>query len=614
MCGIYGSTIPYDDFLIKEKLLRINFRGPDFSAFERNEDIILGHNRLSIIDLDERSNQPLAYQHLKIVFNGEIYNYQEIKNDLLKNGYHFHTNSDTEVICAAYLEYGEKCLSLFNGMFAFVIYDDHKKKLFGARDRLGKKPFYYYLTDDGFEFASQPSAISLGKNLTVNNTAIEAYLHLNCIPDSLCIYNGIKKLKAGHYFTYCIKSAIMTIKCYWDIDYSWADKFKGTYDEAKEILTAIINDSVKIRLNADVPLGIFLSSGIDSSLIAGIASGMKQHVKTFNIKFNEIGFDESHFAKSIASHFNTDHHIIECNYRDGIDLIDNHSYYYDEPFADSSAIPLMLMAKYTKSFVTVALSGDGGDESFLGYKRYQWINKVEPLYTYPSIVRKSISWFLSLSPNYRHKLIAMGLQQQDIASLYMKIVSTMDNSWLLNPECTSSRSNDFILKNDLKPLLERVSDYDTKTYLNDDINTKVDRATMAYGLEARAPLMDYRIIEFANRLPSIYKLDNKLGQKRILKDILYEKISPQIYNRPKSGFTVPLKTWFRNELKEYVLDNLNIHKLQDIPGIKVAKAMNMIDMHIADKANYAPQIWSLLILNQWLSAQKNAHPVEAFQC
>jgi asparagine synthase (glutamine-hydrolysing) len=613
MCGIYGSTIPYDDFLIKEKLLRINFRGPDFSAFERSENIILGHNRLSIIDLDERSNQPFTYLHLKIVFNGEIYNYQEIKNELLKNGYHFHTNSDTEVICAAYLAYGENCLNLFNGMFAFVIYDDHKKTLFGARDRLGKKPFYYQLTNNEFEFASQPSAISLGKNLTVNSKAIEAYLRLNCIPESLCIYNGIKKLKAGHYFTYRIKSAIMTINCYWDIDYAWADKFEGTYYEAKETLTGLINDSVKIRLNADVPVGIFLSSGIDSSLVAGIASGLKQNVKTFNIKFNEAGFDESYFASSIASHFKTDHHIIECNYQDGIDLIDKYSYYYDEPFADPSAIPLLLMAKYTKPFVTVALSGDGGDELFLGYKRYEWINKVEPLYRYPSVIRKSISWFLSLSPNYRHKLIGTGLQQKDIPALYIKIASTMDDTWLLNTDTTSDY-NDFILNNKCKPLIERLSDYDIKNYLNDDINTKVDRATMAFGLEARAPLMDYRIIDFANRLPSAYKLDNKLGQKRILKDILYEKISSKIYNRPKSGFTVPLKTWFRKELKDYVLDNLDLHKLQDIPGIKASKTMQMIDMHMAGKANYATQIWSLLILNQWLAALKNTNQIEAFQC
>jgi asparagine synthase (glutamine-hydrolysing) len=611
MCGIYGTTIPYDDFLVRQKLLRVNFRGPDYSAFERVGRVVLGHNRLSIIDLDSRSNQPLTYKHLKIVFNGEIYNYIKLKADLIRKGFVFQTNSDTEVICAAYLAYGNKCVNHFNGMFAFVIYDTKDETLFGARDRLGKKPFYYYLQEDGFEFASQPSQIKIGNHLQVNQQAIASYLNWNYVPDELCIYEGVKKLKAGHCFLYEIESATLKVERYWDVDFFWENKFKGDYNEAKEELNTILNDSVKIRLNADVPVGIFLSGGIDSSLVAGIAAGMGQHVRTFNISFNEKQFDESNYATTVANHFQTDHHTIECSYHSGIDLIDNYNYYFDEPFADPSAIPLMLMAKYTKPFVTVVLSGDGGDESFLGYTRYHQLNKVAALYNQPAVIRKSISWLLNLSPNYRHKLIAMGLRQRNITALYVKMASSMDKTWLANNSCADRKSNEFILNHKLKPLMEKISDYDIKTYLNDDINTKVDRATMAYALEARAPLMDYRVVEFANSLPTKFKLNKSLGGKSILKDILYQKIPAHMFDRPKAGFTVPIKNWFKAELKEYVLDNLNGDTLRDIPGIHIENTKKMIEAHMAGKVNYASQIWSLLILNQWLTANKRIHLVEA---
>jgi len=611
MCGIYGTTIPYDDFLIRQKLLRVNFRGPDYSAFERVDRVVLGHNRLSIIDLDSRSNQPLTYKYLKIVFNGEIYNYIKLKADLIRKGFVFQTNSDTEVICAAYLAYGKKCVNHFNGMFAFVIYDTKEQTLFGARDRLGKKPFYYYLQEDGFEFASQPSQIKIGNHLQVNQQAIASYLNWNYVPDELCIYEGVKKLKAGHCFLYEIESSTLKVERYWDVDFFWENKFKGDYTEAKEELNAILNDSVKIRLNADVPVGIFLSGGIDSSLVAGIAAGMGQHVRTFNISFNEKQFDESNYATAVANHFQTDHHTIECSYQSGIDLIDNYNYYFDEPFADPSAIPLMLMAKYTKPFVTVVLSGDGGDESFLGYTRYHQLNKVAALYDQPAIIRKSMSWLLGLSPNYRHKLIAMGLRQRNITALYVKMASSMDKTWLANNSCADRKASEFILNHKLKPLMEKISDYDIKTYLNDDINTKVDRATMAYALEARAPLMDYRVVEFANSLPTKFKLNKALGGKSILKDILFQKIPAQMFDRPKAGFTVPIKNWFKAELKEYVLDNLNGDTLKDIPGIHIENTKKMIDAHMAGKVNYASQIWSLLILNQWLTANKRIHLVEA---
>ncbi len=604
MCGIYGSSIPYDDDLVKAKLKLIDFRGPDFSAFERNNGMILGHNRLAIIDLDPRSNQPYSYLHLKIVFNGEIYNYHSIKKKLISLGYQFTTSSDTEVICAAYLAYGEDCVKHFNGMFAFVIHDLREKTLFGARDRLGKKPFYY---DDryGFEFASQPSQLGLAENRRVDQSAVEAYLFWNYIPDALCIYKGIKKLKAGHLFTYHLPSATLVIKKYWDIDHTWNNKFIGTYQEAKEQLLSLANDAVKIRLNADVPLGVFLSGGVDSSLVASLANKHINKVNTFCIRFEEKGLDESPYAEKIARYLNTNHHTITCSHNDGLNLIENYSSYFDEPFADPSAIPLMLLSRYTKQHVTVALSGDGGDESFLGYSRYAWMKNVERLHKAPRICRQALAWFVNLSPNYKHKLIASGLKEDDIGKLYIRLCTGMDSSWLVSKHIEDSQPHNNILKLNHKPLLERLSDYDLKTYINDDINTKVDRATMSYALESRAPLMDYRIIEFASRLPTNFKFDNKHGKKRILKDVLFDFVPKTMFSRPKAGFTLPIKSWLRNELKDYTLDVLSLSNLKNIPGIDPLRVKTMITEHQANRNNFSSQIWSLLILSNWMNSKNS---------
>jgi asparagine synthase (glutamine-hydrolysing) len=605
MCGIYGSTIQYSDDTVLAKLDRIRFRGPDFSSHTRNDDVILGHNRLAIIDLDPRSNQPFKYEFLTIVFNGEIYNYQQIKSKLIAKGYKFTTSSDTEVICAAYIEYGEKCLNDFNGMFSFVIYNEREKILFGARDRLGKKPFYYAHTSSGFEFSSQPSAIALDRDLTISHTAINEFLFCGYIPDPLCIYAELKKLPAGCCFTYDIYKNDLKVQKYWELDFNWSKKYTGSYTDAREELKEILNDAVKIRMNADVPLGVFLSSGIDSSLVAAIASAHHSDVKTFNVSFNEKGYDESEAAGHIASFLGTNHFTIECNYKEGIGMIETYAHFYDEPFADSSAIPGLLLAKHTKKYVTVALTGDGGDESFLGYDRYRWMDNMDTVFKTPLVLRKAMAWFVGLSPNYRHKLIAMGVQQTDIETLYIKLCGGMDHPCMLEPYDATSGVNYSFLANNHKPLLERIADYDIKTYLNGDINTKVDRSSMAYAIESRAPLMDYRVVEFARSLPTAFKMQGNV-QKRILRDILFEKIPANIYNRPKSGFKVPLRLWFKNELKEYVLDTLNKSGLSSIPGIDAQKAELMIAEHMAGKWNRTQLIWSLLILKQWLQ-KHNEH-------
>lgn len=602
MCGIYGSTIPYSDLIVNQKMGRIQFRGPEFTGVQRFDNIVLAHNRLAIIDVDPRSNQPFTYLHLHIVFNGEIYNYRDIKKELERKNYRFRTNSDTEVICAAYLEYGHKCVEIFNGMFAFVVYDTKKNEFFGARDRFGKKPFYYLHTRENFEFASQPSQISIDNSLSVSEDAIAQYLTWGYVPEPQSIWNEVKQLPPAHCFQFDLHTGSLKIQEYWQLDYKWENKFRGDYDEAKHTLGGLLSDAVKIRMHADVPLGVFLSGGIDSSLVAALASEEAENVKTFAIKFNVKGFDESSYATSVANYLETDHHTIECNYEEGINLIENFTNYYDEPFADSSAIPTMLLCKNTRQHVTVALSGDAGDESFLGYDRYKWIKQVNTLYQAPSNVRKILANLFNLSPFYKHKLIAMGLSVKSIEQLYVRMFD-LENSWVKDPELAKFSSFTNLLLNTNKPLLERVSDFDIKTYLSHDINTKIDRASMAFSLESRSPLMDYRIVEFARSLPSNFKYQDG-NQKRILKDILFKKVPASLFDRPKSGFTMPLKHWFRNELKDYVLDNLSTDKLKNIPGIDVKRTEQIICDHMSGKWNRYPQIWKLLVLSQWLTKNK----------
>ncbi len=606
MCGIYGTTINYNEIQIKEKLKRTEFRGPDkmgWKFFSSNNPVILGHNRLSIIDLDSRSDQPFTYYgHINIVFNGEVYNFKSLKETLTKKGYQFHTTSDTEVICAAYLEYGENCVQHFIGMFAFVIYDEKKQQFFGARDRLGKKPFYYYHNGTQFEFASQISSIQMyHTDLTISRNAISYYLAWGNIPDTQSIFNEVKKLRAGHSFVFNLNSGDFNSKPYWDIDYKNEKPFKGNYEDAKKELNTILKDAISSRLFADVPVGVFLSGGVDSSLVSAIASKTStSSVKTFSVKFNEKGFDESWYAKEVADHLKTDHHIIECNYNEGIDLIKNFTYYYDEPFSDSSAIPSMLLAKHTKKHVTVALSGDGGDESFIGYHRYNWAKKGGKLYALPLPLRQLSGKLLNLAPQYRLKVIAKALQFKNRNEAYLSAMTGVDQSYIKTDIDNREVEELKYLYHDHKNFFERISDFDTKTYLNWDINTKVDRATMAFSLEARAPLLDHRVVDFANSLPTEFKF-HKGNQKRILKDLLYEHVPKQIFNRPKAGFTMPFERWFREDLKDYVLEELNDDALKSIPCIDVDKVRFMIKQHMDGSWNRYPLIWKLLVLKQWLN-------------
>jgi len=598
MCGIFGSTKFYQDEVIEKKLALMRSRGPDHRSYRSlDENVTFGHTRLAIIDLDPRSNQPFTYGGLSIVFNGEIYNFRSIREELEAEGYSFGTTSDTEVICAAYLKYGEDCVQHFNGMFAFVIYDPARKILFGARDRLGQKPLYYSLADNRFEFASQLDVIACGNSFSVSDKSVTGYLLWGYVPEPASIYREVKKIKAGHSFVYELESGRYRERKYWDLDYSWKNIYGRSYRSALDELEQLLKDAVSMRMISDVPLGVFLSGGIDSSLVAALAqAGSRDPVRTFSVKFEEESFDESSYAKKVAAHIGSEHTEIMCDYRKGIEIIRNFHRYYDEPFADSSAIPSIILARRTRDFVTVALSGDGGDEAFLGYHSHRDALRKSRIMAMPLFIRKAAAALFDLSPIYRHKLIAGGLRLKDINEFHYTYYTGINKSWL--EDLPDDYHFSEVLRSG-KPLLERISDFDIKTYLNGDINTKVDRATMASSLESRSPLMDYRVVEFAGNLPTSYKF-RRGNQKRILKDILYRHVPAKLFRRPKSGFSVPVSEWFRNELREFMLDNINESNLREVPNLKPEPVLGFVEDHLKGKWNHSSRIFRVLVLINWL--------------
>jgi asparagine synthase (glutamine-hydrolysing) len=377
---------------------------------------------------------------------------------------------------------------------------------------------------------------------------------------------NIRKLSPGSYFTYNLSNNKFVQKLYWELDLKKSELSKLSYTDAVEELNSLLIDAVKIRKISDVPYGVFLSGGIDSSLISAIAkTSSNSNIKTFSISFEEKSYDESSYANTIAKHLDTEHNTFLCSKDEVFDFITNINYYLDEPLSDPSYLPTLLLAKKTAQNVTVALSGDGGDEIFLGYERYKWINNIKFLYNIPHPIRKAFFNLFTSSSNYRNNLIALGLTQESLFDIYCKMVGNIKNDWLnLNYSYKSEYVN---WKNELK-LMNRLGFFDLKTYLNGDINTKVDRASMRFSLETRAPIMDYRILEFSNTLPQEFKYTSK-SQKLILRSVLDKYIPSTYFDRPKSGFAMPFKEWFRLELKDFVYDTLDKSALKNIPFLNI---------------------------------------------
>lgn len=608
MCGIYGSTIIYEEQLIRRKLDIFKFRGPDYTGLKHyvlpNGQLTFGHNRLAIIDLESRSNQPFDYsEDVSVVFNGEIYNFLELKQTYFRDKI-FRTTSDTEVLCAMYERFGTECTRYLNGMFAFVIYDKQRQLLFGARDRLGKKPFFYHYSVRGFEFASQLFPLCLGNDYTIDEEARKYYFLLQYVPDPYSIFKEVRKLKAGEQFEYNLQTKQLKIRKYWDIhSNSCGFTAPKCYEEALETVDYLLKDAVSKRLIADVPVGVFLSGGIDSSLVTAYVSKINPNVEAFSVGFREADYDESVYSKAVAEQLGVKYHPILCDTHAVLGMLDSLFRYYDEPLGDTSALPTSLLAQEVKKQVTVALGGDGGDEIFWGYERYLTTVKHQRLLSLPLSMRKCLSYILKQG---KYRKYGEALLTKNIRELYAY------KSYYYNKRAFNYDTKDcYYSLDDVHYLFDNecpekaLSDFDLKTYLNYAINTKVDRAAMRSALELRSPIMDYRLAEYSRLLPLEYLYTPKTGQKRILRDLLYRNVSPDLFARRKQGFGMPVGMWFRGELKELLLDVVNETSLKDIGELNGKEVIRLRDRHIRNEENNSDLLWYIFAYVLWLRTFKS---------
>lgn len=610
ICGYFSINKPISIEALKDMTDALQHRGPDATGHFSEKAISLGHTRLSIIDLSANANQPMLShnQRYVIVFNGEVYNYNEIAKQLKIEQ---KTTSDTEVILEALAKNGTESINLFNGMYAIALYDRKDETLTLIRDRIGIKPLFYFWDGSHFAFASELKALLkldiVKQNLKINYKAVNDYLHVGFIPEPQTIYENIYKFPAASYGI--LKKNHFTIKKYWNINKHINAQTINNEKEAKEKLKELITDSVRYRLVSDVPFGVFLSGGIDSSLVAAIAQHITGNIKTFSIGFQESKYNEAPYAKAVADYINTKHTEFTVTYNEAITLINDIIAQYDEPFADSSSIPFMLVSKLAKNDVSMVLSGDGGDELFWGYGAYHWAKRLSnPLVKY---FRYPIASCLIMG-NSRHKRIAQMLRfdthdfrPAHILSQEQYFFRTHEISQLLHLDYKSSMSF-------YKPKIEQrninskeeQSLFDFNYYLKDDLLVKVDRASMKYALEVRVPLLDYRIAEFAFNLSPKLKHKNHCD-KYLLKQVLYDYVPLSYFNRPKWGFALPLNYWLKNELSPYIQEYLNPEKIKK-QTLLDAKQVEKIRAKYQSGNDYLyGRIWNLLMLQMWMEKNQS---------
>jgi asparagine synthase (glutamine-hydrolysing) len=643
MCGICGE-IDFNKGVIVEPIRRmckvLTHRGPDdegtvfirgkryfdvknyleFPPGENAFDVALGHRRLSIIDLSAAGHQPMCNEDksIWIVFNGEIYNFQEIRGGLEKKGHRFKSRSDTEVILHAYEEFGVECLNHFRGMFGFAIWDSNLQRLFMARDRLGKKPLVYFCHNGHFAFASEIKALLQVPEIErkVNATAIQHYLTYQYVPSPDTIFEGIKKLRPAHYLLYD-RNGNIRIEPYWKLKFNSNHQ---TYTDAQELGDRIrteLEESVKLRLISDVPLGAFLSGGVDSSLIVGImAKFSEKPVKTFSIGFEEKEFDELSYARLISNHFSTEHHefVVKPN---AIEILPKLAWYYNEPFADSSAIPTYYVSKMTKDHVKVVLTGDAGDENFAGYPRYLRSKYVSWFTRLPEKVRRNLLpaflRILSQSP-WRRKTLNRLADFMEMLSSHqgrnyaeqIKIFNQKEKDDVFSEDFSRQVKGtdplDYLIKKyeegDTDDLLEKLLYLDMTTYLPEDLLVKMDIATMANSLEARVPFLDHMFMELVAGIPPHFKLKGT-RTKFILKKAFKGFLPDAIFKRRKMGFGVPVSRWFRNELKDYVYDILLDPRTLNRGYFRREGVQRLLNDHIVLRYDHSSKIWALLFLEMW---------------
>ncbi len=615
VCGICGyvSNEPLAPEVLEAMNNTMVHRGPDDSGIVTNEQngyyFGLAHRRLSIIDLSELGHQPMfsVDKNIALVFNGEIYNYLEIKKELLSKGHKFISKTDTEVIIAAYLEWGTRCLNRFNGMFALAIHDRRDGRLLLARDRVGKKPLYYYHKGNTIIFASELKSImkhpAFVKEVRIDIIARYLYQQYIAAPDT--IFHNTYKLESGTYLIW--ENNSISVHKYWsliDQYYRLSSDLVKDYDEAKYELTRILRDSIEKRMIADVPLGTFLSGGIDSSLVTAIAQDISSEpIKTYSIGFEDPQYDESRHAQAVAEHLGTKHTNLQIDTADMLNLVDSIPQYYDEPFADSSQISTMLVAQLAKQDVTVVLSGDGGDEPFCGYDIYDRMPIAQKLDVLGEIIYKlmvgtiGISKLNSINIPLRLRAIIMNRNPSTKTQLYYYKNIKQDLTKRLikgqSVEPLLPMEDGFQLQNwQMRKML-----LDMLTYLPEDILTKVDRATMRCSLEARAPLLDYRFVEYSFRLPHTYKCC-KGEKKYILKDIAYDYIPKSKLDRPKQGFAVPIQTWLKNALKEQLSHYSNQNTIEKQGIFNYSTLCGVLDAFRSQGLN-TEVVWSFFVFQMW---------------
>ncbi|KAF0191344.1 MAG: asparagine synthase (glutamine-hydrolysing) [Gammaproteobacteria bacterium] len=602
-------------------------RGPDGSGYEfypvDNAHIGLGHRRLSIIDLSAGAAQPLKDEsgdHV-IAFNGEIYNYVEIREELKKEGFTFFTSSDTEVLLKAYIRWGVDAVHKLIGMFAFIIYDKKKEKLYLFRDRAGVKPLYYSYKDGLFLFASELKAFhqTAAFKKEIDADALPLFFRFGYVPAPYTIFKNTYKLKPGHYLTIDLNSRDLKEEKYWDvIDYYNMPLLDISEPDAVDEMEKLLVSAFRYRMVADVPVGVFLSGGYDSTAVTALLqTDMTDRLKTFTIGFDDKRHNEANEAKAIAAYLGTDHTEYYCSEADAKEIVSTLPYYYDEPFIDTSAIPTMLVSRMARENVTVALSADGGDETFVGYDHTEeYVDDYHKIRRYPPWLRRSFNASTGYLSNVSKSYRGYNKHVQILLNQFWKLRSRCSVDQLidifLQGRCTDYRiyrllnttvdtKNAFF--NNATKLSGGIDDItkslaiDYQNYMVDDVLTKVDRATMSVSLEGREPLLDHRIIEFAARLPLSYKY-GRGNRKKILKKIVHRHVPSAMMDRPKKGFGVPVYKWLRGDLSKLLLYHLEEPRLREHGFFDVEYVTYLKNRYLKDGSEYNI-VWTILVFQMW---------------
>ncbi|MCL4797983.1 MAG: amidotransferase 1, exosortase A system-associated [Burkholderiales bacterium] len=636
MCGIVGVLdVRGKREIARELVERMNeiqhHRGPDEGGFHLEPGLGLGHRRLSIIDL-ATGQQPLYNEDgtVCVVFNGEIYNYRELIPELVRLGHVFRTRSDTEVIVHAWEAWGEACVRRFRGMFAFALWDRDRETLFLARDRLGVKPLYYAALADGTViFGSELKALAAhpGLDRALDPYAIEEYFALGYVPEPRTIYRGARKLPPAHTLTVVRGRALPAPQEYWDVRFTVDNRIGEA--EACEELVRRLRESVALRLISEVPLGAFLSGGVDSSAVVAMMAGLStEPVETCSIAFADPAFDESRYAQEVADRYRTRHHVDRVE-SDDFDLIDTLAATYDEPYADSSAIPTYRVCQLARTHVTVALSGDGGDESFGGYRRYRMhVGEERMRAALPLSVRRPVFGLLGrMYPKadwaprvFRAKSTFQALARDSVEAYFHGVSILRDDMRAqlfgntLKAELGGYNAVEVFHRHaeraNRDDPLALVQYLDLKTYLVGDINTKVDRASMAHSLEVREPLMDHPLVEWLASLPSALKVAGGEG-KYCLKKAMEPHLPAGILYRPKMGFAVPLAAWFRGPLRSRVREAVLGPRLLDTGLCNPAYLRHLLEAHQSGVRDYSAPLWTLLMFDAFLGHEASARPAPA---